>query len=222
MLNSKRLLEITKFIDEEDFVADIGADHGKLIIEIANKYKNNKYLAVENKIGPFNNLKNSVENYNFNKNIECSLSDGIEYLPDHINTLVLSGMGGFNVINIIQKSLKNLKNVKKIIYSVHRNPIELEFFLKSYGYLPIESSAVHEHGQFYNIVCTKLNKKHAFIQINDQGDVTPKEFDAERFKEILKDKNKMSEWSNLFDSKIKETQRKLSDTYIRTGFIDEN
>ena len=34
MLTSERLQAIADFIDESDCVADIGADHGKLIIEI--------------------------------------------------------------------------------------------------------------------------------------------------------------------------------------------
>ena len=128
MLTSERLQTIADFIDESDTVADIGADHGKLIIEIANKYPKNRYLAVENKKGPFENLENSVKNFNYNKNIECSLSDGMDYLPDYINTLVFSGMGGFNVIEIILRNEEKLRNIKKIVFSVHRNFYDLEFF----------------------------------------------------------------------------------------------
>ena len=166
MLTSKRLLELTKYIESNDFVADIGADHGKFIIEIANKYKNQCYLAVENKEGPFSNLKKSVEKYNFNKNIECSLSDGIDYLPNYVNTLVFSGMGGYNVIEILSKNIEKLKYIKKIVFSVHKNSIQLEQFLKFKGFIPCGYSFVKEGGILYTFICVKYDNTLSFDNFN--------------------------------------------------------
>ena len=221
MLTSKRLIKITEFIGENDFVADIGADHGKLIIEIANKYKNNRYLAVENKIGPFTNLKNAVESYNYHKNIECSLSNGIEYLPEYINTLVFSGMGGYNVINIIRKSLNNLKNVKKIIFSVHKNTLNLEYFLKSYGYFPVNAALVEDHEKFYDIVATEFNEELALIKLDENGNVIEDNSIEEKLKLLENECNKKIS-AEKWQKSGKKQYNKTVGTFLTEGYIDEN
>ena len=56
MVLSKRLNILKNFVSKDLDCADIGADHGLLIISLGNQYFKNKYLGIENKIGPFNNL----------------------------------------------------------------------------------------------------------------------------------------------------------------------
>jgi tRNA (adenine22-N1)-methyltransferase len=222
MLTSKRLAKLAEFVDENDFVADIGADHGKLIIEIANKYKNNKYLAVENKVGPFNNLKEAVDKYNFNKNIECSLSDGIEYLLDHINTLIIAGMGGFNVVTIIKNSLKNLKNIKKIIFSVHRNMLDLESILKTLGYFPVKSALVEENNQFYEIVETKFFKEYALIELDENGNPIENANAYENLLKIYENKENNEILDRYYGENHQKIFKKSISSFITDGFINEN
>ena len=52
---SKRLETIASMVPKS-VVADIGSDHGKLMIELFNSGKITKGYAVENKKGPYNRL----------------------------------------------------------------------------------------------------------------------------------------------------------------------
>ena len=208
MLTSKRLAAIADFIDENDNAADIGADHGKLVIELANKYKNNKYLAVENKEGPFQNLINAVKSYNYNKNIECSYSDGIEYLPNYINTLIFAGMGGINVINIINKSEINLKNIKKIVFCVHKDAYLLELVLKKYGFFPSKHEFVNEKGKSYIIFETLYdNTLLESFEKDDYNTIEVVQNDSEGLKILLE---------------MAKKDKKFLRSHILGGLQDEN
>lgn len=218
MLTSERLQAIADFIDESDYVADIGADHGKLIIEIANKFPKNRYLAVENKQGPFDNLQNSVKNYNFNKNIECSLSDGIDYLPDYVNTLVFSGMGGFNVIEIILRNEEKLKNIKKIVFSVHRNFYDLEFFLKYRGYFHANHKFVTESGQNYLIFDVRFNEKNVFAPFLNPKKNGNEQNTLKNEEKIISNPKNKEEIKKLLLNKL----HKYTKSYFETGISYED
>ena len=194
----------------------------KLIIEIGNKYKNTKHFAVENKIGPFTNLKNAVKTYNFNKNIECSLSDGIEIIPEYINTLIFSGMGGYNVISIIKKTVKNLRNIKKIVFSVHKNMLDLEAFLKNYGFYPTNAAFVEEGGQFYEIVETKYFEEYADIKLDKDGNVIEREINTELYNEFLKADDDFFKKIEILEEKNRKYLKMKFNTFLKVGFINED
>lgn len=153
--------------NESDNVADIGADHGKLVLYLANKYQNSSFLAVENKKGPFSILEKAVNDNSLFKNIECSLSDGIEYVPEFVNTLVFAGMGGMNVINIIEKSYKNLKNIKKIVICVNNKINEVVNFLYRIGFDLESFDAIKEDGKIYLIFSFILDQAKRIIDFSN-------------------------------------------------------
>ena len=164
---SKRLYHIAQMFNESDNVADIGADHGKLVLYLANKYQNSSFLAVENKKGPFSILEKAVNENSLFKNIECSLSDGIEYVPQFVNTLVFAGMGGMNVINIIEKSYKNLKNIKKIVICVNNKINEVVNFLYRIGFDLESFDAIKEDGKIYLIFSFILDQAKRTIDFSN-------------------------------------------------------
>ena len=104
---SKRLNKIYDFVDAGSIVFDIGADHGKLIIELVKTHKISHGYANENKKGPYNILSLACQNY---PNIAVLFSDGIDNLPIDVNTLVLAGMGGHLIVNILTKHLEEHKH----------------------------------------------------------------------------------------------------------------
>lgn len=163
---SKRLKSISDLIDNHDNVADIGADHGKLIIYLGEKYPNNHFLGVENKLGPFNILKANIEHSNI-KNIDYHLSDGISFLTNDINTLILAGMGGLNIISILKKDSNNLKNIKKIIVCANCDNFELLKFLYSYSYSLEKSILIEDGGKYYYIFSLKYNDALKEFKLKD-------------------------------------------------------
>ena len=102
MFLSKRLATIQEMCPK-GVVADIGADHGKLIISLVKNNIASHGFAVENKKGPYERLVAAIEESGFKDKITPIFGDGIEKIPDSVDTLVLAGMGGLNIVSILSK-----------------------------------------------------------------------------------------------------------------------
>ena len=109
---SKRLQAIYDMVPN-GVVADIGSDHGKLIISLFQNGIISKGYAIENKKGPYSRLVKAIEDSGCSDSIVPMFSDGISELPSDVDTIVIAGMGGFNIIEILKAHPLKLKNVKQ-------------------------------------------------------------------------------------------------------------
>lgn len=153
---SKRLSMIAEMIKPYKRIADVGCDHGYLIIE-AFKNSNIEYaIAIDNKIGPLNSAKKNIEKYNYN--VKFSLSDGINDVSD-VDAIVISGMGGLLITKILSNKDK-LLGVKRLILQANRNNYELRCFLMNNQWEIINEKIVYDENIYYEIiVCEKADKK---------------------------------------------------------------
>ncbi|MCH5171662.1 MAG: SAM-dependent methyltransferase [Erysipelotrichales bacterium] len=186
---SKRLSEIYTFVDNGSNLADIGADHGQLVIELAKNNKCNKIFCNDNKVGPFNILKNAIEGNEFS-NVTVSLSDGISKLPDYIDAIVIAGMGGDLIIDILSKHKEKLNNVETLILAPNTNEKELRKCVCDLGYKILDEKIIFER-HYYEII--------KFVK----GNVIYNELDYEFGPILRKEKNA------IFQKKYQETLTKL-------------
>ena len=147
---SKRLQAIYDMVPS-GVVADVGSDHGKLIISLFQNGVITKGYAIENKVGPFNRLKKAIED-NKADGITPMLSDGISELPSDVNIIVIAGMGGFNVIDILKKNPRKLKNVGTIIVDAHNAIPQLRKQVCKMGYVIADEDIICESGVYYEII----------------------------------------------------------------------
>ena len=155
MTLSKRLSEIYDLVDQDCALADIGSDHGQLVIELAKNQKCKKLFANDNKIGPFEILKKNSADLNA---IEVSLSDGIRDLPYYINTVVIAGMGGELIVSILKAHLEKLANVDTLILAPNTSSDIVRKEVTSLGYYIIDERLVEEK-LFYEIIKFKKGQK---------------------------------------------------------------
>ena len=147
---SKRLSEIYALVDNETNLADIGADHGQLVIELAKNSKCNKIFCNDNKVGPFNILKNAIESHGLT-NVEVSLSNGISELPNYIDTIVIAGMGGELIVEILSSHINKLKYVKTLILAPNTCEKEVRKAICNIGYKIVDERIVFEK-HYYEII----------------------------------------------------------------------
>ena len=76
---SKRIECIASKIPLESNLADVGCDHGYLIIEAYLNGKVNKAIAIDNKEGPLESAKSNISKY---LDVRYSLSSGINDIDD--------------------------------------------------------------------------------------------------------------------------------------------
>lgn len=148
---TKRLQSIYDMVPN-GIAADIGADHGKLIIALFEGGVISKGYAIENKKGPYNRLCENIANSEAKDGIVAMLSDGISELPKDVDTVIIAGMGGFNVIEILKAHPEKLKHVKTIIVAAHNAIPEMRKQICYMGYVIADEDIVSDAGKYYEII----------------------------------------------------------------------
>ena len=148
---SARLQAIYDMVPQ-GIAADVGSDHGKLIISLFENGVITKGYAIENKTGPFNRLVKEIESHHLLDDVIPMLSDGITDLPSCVDTVIIAGMGGMNIIKIINAHPLKLKNVQTIIVDAHNAVPEMRRAICKIGYIIAEEQIVEEDGIYYEII----------------------------------------------------------------------
>ena len=201
---SKRLQAIYDMVPN-GVAADIGSDHGKLIISLFQNGIISKGYAVENKKGPYSRLVKAIEDSGCSDSIVPMLSDGISELPSDVDTVIIAGMGGFNIVEILKAHPQKLKNVRTIIVDAHNAIPEMRKQICYMGYVIADEDIINEGGKYYEIV-KFVAGQCAYLDNNDYefGPVLRKEKSL-TFKE--KYQSRISEIDNLLSTKKLSTDR---------------
>ncbi len=147
---SKRLSAIANFVDKCAVVADVGSDHGLLLIYLASLGKIAKGYGIENKSGPYQILKHNLESHS-EAELKPLLQDGISSLEKDVDTIVLAGLGGDTIVGILKNGVANLKNVKTIITDSHTSIGEVRRHIVALGFIIKDEVLVLEKDKYYEI-----------------------------------------------------------------------
>ncbi len=155
MINiNNRLKTIGDLVDSHSFVLDVGCDHGLLEIYLLKKKIN--IVGSDNKQGP---LDNARKNYKKNKvKGELRLGDGLDTLKDE-DTVIISGMGGLNIINILRKDIRKTKSVNTYILSPNNYIEYVRKYLVRLGYY-IDNEKLVKDKYIYNVIVFKKGRKY--------------------------------------------------------------
>lgn len=148
---SKRLSAIFEMVPYS-VTADVGADHGKLIISLFEEGKIPHGYAIENKAGPYETLLNALKERNLEEDIVPLFSDGISDLPETVTTLVIAGMGANTIADILFKNPGKLKKVDTIIIDAHTNVPYIREKICNMGFSISDEKMVEEAGIYYEII----------------------------------------------------------------------
>lgn len=148
---SLRLQTIFEMVPES-IVADVGSDHGKLMIALFESGKISHGYAIENKKGPYNRLVKALESEMLIDNIVPLFSDGLDDLPETVNTVVIAGMGGNAIIDILKKNIDKLKHVQTLIIDAHSCLPKIRKEISEMGYVIANEKIIKEDGIFYEIL----------------------------------------------------------------------
>lgn len=148
MVFPERIVEIANLIEPNSCVADVGADHGKLELFLVANKDIKSIVAIENKIGPYNILK---ENLIGLKKVRTSLSDGLTAVDKNVDCIVIAGMGGQNIKNILNKHPDHAKQAKTIIIDAHRDIELARRSIVGLGFEFVCEKLVFEANKFYVI-----------------------------------------------------------------------
>lgn len=152
MIRLSKRLKIIHDMVPKSIVADIGSDHGKLMIALVQSGIVQKGFAVENKEGPFERLRSNLIRYHVDDKITPLFSDGIKDITRDVNTIVIAGMGGSAIVNILKSHPEKLIRVQTIIIDAHTAVPLARKEICQMGYAIADEKIVKEDGIFYEII----------------------------------------------------------------------
>ncbi len=163
---SKRLKAIAEFIDEKDKIIDIGCDHALLDIYLKDTYKDMKIIASDVHEGALKMAKKNIEKYNFDGKIDLRLGDGLSVVNNNeINTIIISGIGYYNIVKILNEKDK-LENVEKIIIQSNTDIVKMRKFVIKLGYKIEDEVLVEDKDIIYTVIkFVKGKEKYDYKQI---------------------------------------------------------
>ena len=131
---SKRMIKIVELCDYCDTIIDVGTDHGKVPITIANLNLAKNVIAIDNKKGPLKACEENANLYltNTKVNFITLLSDGLTKVEKDIECgIIITGIGYDNMCEILFDI--NERNFKYLILSPHTKVDSLIEFLENLG-----------------------------------------------------------------------------------------
>lgn len=204
---SKRLKAIYAMVPK-GIAADIGADHGKLMIALFEGGVIEHGYAVENKKGPYNRLVKALMEKNLEDKIVPLFSDGISDLPPRVHTIIIAGMGGNNIIDILTKHPNKTKQIQTLIVDAHSAIPKVREEVCKLGFIIADEKMVREDDIFYEII-KFIRADIAFYGENDI-----------EFGPILRNE-KSATFKEKYKSRISEIDRLLSNKELPKGRVEE-
>ena len=152
MIKLSKRLKIIHDMVPKSVVADIGSDHGKLMIALVQSGTITKGYAVENKEGPFERLRSNLIRYHVNDMVTPLFSDGIKDITRDVSTIVIAGMGGSSIVNILKSHPEKMVSVQTIIIDAHTAVPLARKEICQMGFAIADEQIVKEDDIFYEII----------------------------------------------------------------------
>lgn len=154
-----RLKKIGDLVEANSFCLDVGCDHALLDIYLVTRKKNIKAIASDIATGPIEQAKKNIKREHLENEIEVRIGDGLSTYSEEINTIIISGMGGKNIIGICKSSPKVLKEIDTLIISPNNYQEDVKRYLCKNGFYIENEEFVKDKRFIYQIIIFKKGKK---------------------------------------------------------------
>ena len=163
-----RLKKIGDLVEANSFCLDVGCDHALLDIYLIHRDKNIKTIASDIAAGPLDQAKKNIKREHLEDVIETRLGPGLSTYTQEVNTIIISGMGGRNIIGICKDNLNILKKINTLIISPNNYQEDVKKYLCKHGFYISNEEFVKDKKFIYQIIIlkrgkTKYTKKEYFF-----------------------------------------------------------
>lgn len=155
-----RLAAVFSVIDPTDQVMDVGCDHAFLAIALKEKYKDMNVVASDNKEGPLKHAKENIKKNHLEGKIELRFGNGIQVLDEKTDTVVISGMGGLNMIGIFKYEEAKRKRIRKIVLSPNSDVESVRREFMKMGYQIYREKLVRDGKFIYPVIDFRKGRVH--------------------------------------------------------------
>lgn len=157
---SKRLETVAQLVEKNRSIIDIGCDHALLSIYVALNKNPKKVIASDNKKGPLDGALDNVNKYKVSDKVKVKLGDGVLPIESDIDTIIISGMGGMNIVGILKYRTDLFPQVDTIILSPNTDSDFVRREICKLGFYIDLEKLVKDNKIIYPIIRFKRGKKH--------------------------------------------------------------
>ena len=154
-----RLKKIGDLVEANSTCLDVGCDHALLDIYLLKLNKNIKAIASDINERPLKSAEENIKREKLNGKIELRLGDGLNTYTNDVNTVIISGMGGRNIIGILKNNLKVLKKIDTLIISPNNYQEDVKRYLTKNKFYISNEEFVKDKKFIYQIIIFKKGKK---------------------------------------------------------------
>jgi tRNA (adenine22-N1)-methyltransferase len=135
--------------DNCDTLADIGCDHGKLLVEAVKRGRAKRGFAVDISGASLDKAVKLAAENGVGDRISFFCGDGLKPLPAVVDCAVIAGIGGIEIIKILREGGGSAKSY---ILSPHSDEILLRKFMKENGYRAARDFYICDGGKYYPVI----------------------------------------------------------------------
>ena len=152
MTIDSRIRAVMNFVSTGSRVADVGADHGYLTIELAKSGRAAKVIATEKNIGPFQAAHKNISAVGL-QNVEVRLGDGLQVLSaGEVDTICIAGMGGALIEKILDDSPEVVSSARQLILQPMNGAEKIRAWLRENCWTIDDEDLAESSGIIYEII----------------------------------------------------------------------
>ncbi len=140
--------------DNIETLADIGCDHGKIIVAAAISGKCKKGIGIDISSKSLSKAVSHAKNAGVANLIDFYNSDGFSVIDEKLSCVIIAGLGGIEICNILsQKHFANL-----YILSPHQDAYLLRRYMINNNLKAIKDYVIYDKNKYYTIIVAKKDK----------------------------------------------------------------
>ncbi len=150
---TKRLRQLTQYVEKGMTVADIGCDHGYVPVELIKKGICPKVIAMDVNRDPLEKARRNGQAYRVDHLIDYRLSNGLSALePGEVDCIIIAGMGGKLIETLLDQEKEKVLTYKRFVLSPHRDIQDVRRKLGQLGLVIVQEDLMEEEGHYYPFI----------------------------------------------------------------------
>ena len=149
-----RIQAVLNFVRAGSRVADIGADHGYLSIELVKSGRAARVIATEKNLHPCEAARKNISAAGLGEVIDVRLGDGLQVLTaGEVDTICIAGMGGALICKILDAAPDVVHSVRRLILQPMNGVKKIRTWLAENGWTIADEDLAESAGIIYEIIC---------------------------------------------------------------------
>ena len=152
--SDRRLNAITRLVPRCTCAADVGTDHGKIGVQLLLSGRCDRVIFSDISAPSLEKAIKLVKTKGVADKALFCVTDGLEGLPQPVDSIVIAGMGGLNIRDIIIRGRGPAGNAR-LVLQPNTEHAGLRRYLSENGFHICDERVAREGDRFYVIICAE-------------------------------------------------------------------